>query len=96
MRFISICMVTIFASSAFSGTFLDKGIHIETALTVGLSKTLEAARNDARESIPAGFEISTNKNSPAIQCAGRNVWSERKQCGEQIVRYVLPIHKVVK
>lgn len=89
--FTSLLFLGSFASAA---TFLEKGIYIETDLTIGYGKTKAIAEKDAITAIPYGFRIAKNINSPAIQCTNHKIWNEKNECGaDGDVRFVLPIQK---
>jgi hypothetical protein len=83
--------------NSFAGEFVEKGMYLHTDMTIGYGQTLEIAKVEAEKVIPRGFEIAKNENSPAIQCTGETVvWNEEQECGNEKVRYVLPIRKVTR
>lgn len=88
-------VIFILTCNANAGFFVEKGMYIETDLTIGYGETREIAEKDAIASIPKNFKIAKAINSPAIQCTDSNkIWNDKDECRNGKVRYVLPIVKI--
>ena len=94
MKYLIVMVLCFLGSSASAAIFLEKGMYIETDLTIGYGKTKRDAEKDATAAIPNGFRIAKNVNSPAIQCTNDKIWNEKNECSDGNVRFVLPIQKI--
>jgi hypothetical protein len=82
-----------------AGYFVEKSMYVTTYLAVGTGTTLEIAKRDARDAIPAPnkwitFEPNSNQFSPQYQCVGGERWSEKDECSGGEIQYFLPLRRV--
>lgn len=83
-------------SNAGAGTFLRKGLYITTDLTIGFGKNVDLAKKDAMKSIPKGYKIDSKNNSPAINCALKEIPNEKGECANEYVRVEMPLTSETK
>ena len=99
MKLIVATLVLISAQVSFAGHFVQKNLYSRADLAVGTGRTLSEAIADAKSSIPAAnknsiYEADSMVNSPAFQCSGINVWTEKTECGGEEIQYVIPLKHV--